>query len=322
MIPFIVGLTLINSVERLKQLGWVLMLSQGMVALEMNLAYYGGYNKIAVGSFGALDNNSQAISMVCGVGLAFFLGIGATQWWQRLLSWFVAILMAHAVMLSGSRGGMLALIVSIAMGFMLLPPKKPKHLLAFLVVVVILGRLAGPSVQDRFMSAFVDPQERDRSAESRLDLWADNWDVMVHNPVLGVGPDHWPLIAQQYGWKPGKEGHSLWFQTGAELGFPGLGFLMLFYGLTMVRLWPIARNKGDVQDPWLRDVARMVIASQMGFVVAAQFVSLEGLEIPYFITLLGAGALKLLPQEQPVPKRVLEAPPVGSADLSLHLRRT
>jgi len=117
---------------------------------------------------------------------------------------------------------------------------------------------------------------------------------MKKNPILGVGPDHWPLIAHKYGWKPGKEGHSLWLQTGAEMGFPGLCFLALFYGLCIIRLWPLARNKNiQNQDPWIQDVGRMVIVSSLGFIVSAQFVSTEGLEIAYYVVLLGAGALKL-----------------------------
>jgi hypothetical protein len=37
----------------------------------------------------------------------------------------------------------------------------------------------------------------------------------------------------------------------------------------------------------------VVIASLAGFSVAACFVSLEGLEFPYYVVLLGAGAMKL-----------------------------
>ena len=37
----------------------------------------------------------------------------------------------------------------------------------------------------------------------------------------------------------------------------------------------------------------MVTASLIGFCVAAQFVTLHGLEIPYYVVLIGAGALKL-----------------------------
>ncbi len=294
VIPVLVGISLIDSVSKLKQLAWVIMGSQGYVAFEMNLSYYQGFNRIQQTTFGSMDNNSQAIAMVCGIGLAFFLAVGTTVWWQRVLAGFGAVLMGHSVMLSYSRGGMLALIIVVAVSFLLLPPKKPKHLLAFAIILLIGFRLAGPSVQDRFWTIFVDPQERDRAAQSRLDLWADNWDVMKKNPILGVGPDHWPLIAHKYGWKPGKEGHSLWLQTGAEMGFPGLCFLALFYGLCIIRLFPLARNKNHQElDPWIQDISRMVIASSVGFIISAQFVSAEGLEIPYYVALLGAGALKL-----------------------------
>jgi hypothetical protein len=51
----------------------------------------------------------------------------------------------------------------------------------------------------------------------------------------------------------------------------------------------------------------MVIASLAGFAVAAQFVSLEGLEVPYYIVLIGAGALKLASEPSflttPVPEK-------------------
>jgi len=291
IIPFVVGITLIDSVTKLKQLAWVIMLSQGLVAFEMNLAYYEGVNRMQDGGFGGMDNNSLAIAAVSGVGLALFLGIGSTQWWQRLLAWGCAILMAHSVMFSFSRGGMLALIVSFVVSVLLLPPKNPKHLFALAVILMIGLRLAGPQVVDRFSTTFVDSGERDASAQSRLDLWADNWDVMKRFPILGVGPDHWPLISHEYGWPPLKEGHSLWFQIGAELGFPGVTFLLVFYLLCMKRLMTLVRDKRDTIDPWLRDAGRMVIASLSGFLVASQFVSLEGLEIPYYINLLGAGAL-------------------------------
>jgi hypothetical protein len=46
-------------------------------------------------------------------------------------------------------------------------------------------------------------------------------------------------------------------------------------------------------SPELANSCRMVIAAIIGFMVAAQFVSLAGLEIPYYVTLVGAGYLKL-----------------------------
>ncbi|MCA9458083.1 MAG: O-antigen ligase family protein [Nitrospira sp.] len=296
-LPFLVGMTLIDSDAKLKQLEWVMTLSLGYVAFEMNLSYYSGFNRMQIGGFGGMDNNSFAIEMVAGVGLALFLAFGAEKWWQKALALVAAILMAHSVIFSFSRGGMLALIVTAGVGFFLLP-KKPKHYLVFALVILLGLRLAGQEVTERFMTTFAKEENRDASAQSRLDLWADCWDVMLHYPVFGVGPDHWPLIAAEYGWPEGKEAHTLWLQTGAELGFAGLAFLGLFYGLCIARLFPLARSKLGEQATWQQDLARMVIASLSGFVVAAQFVSLETLEFSYYVVLLGAGLLKQISSQQ------------------------
>jgi O-antigen ligase len=115
---------------------------------------------------------------------------------------------------------------------------------------------------------------------------------MLKHP-LGVGPDHWPLVAPEYGLGLGRAAHSTWLQVGAELGFPGLAALLLFYGLCIARLWPLTRERSAVADPWLRHFARMVIASLAGFLCAAQFVTFYGVELPYYIALVGAGVLKL-----------------------------
>lgn len=295
-LPFLVGMTLLDSDAKLKQLAWVMMLSVGYIAFEMNLSYYSGFNRMQIMGFARMDNNSVAIEMVCGVGLALFLALGAEKWWQKALALFAALLMVHSILFSFSRGGMLALVISGGVGFYLMP-KQPKHYLVFALIVLLGLRLAGSQVTDRFMLTFADDKERDSSAQSRIDLWGDCWEVMLHNPLLGIGPDHWPLIAHEYGWKKGKEAHTLWLQIGAEMGFIGLLFLILFYGICIRRLWPFARSKIGDFDPWHQNVARMVIASLVGFAVAAQFVSLERLEIPYYVTLLGAGALRLLSEQ-------------------------
>jgi probable O-glycosylation ligase (exosortase A-associated) len=291
VLPFVVGLTLIDSMARLRQLAWVILLSVGYWAFELNLDYYSGGTRIQ--DFAGLDNNSIAIAMVTSVGLAFFLGLHAGRWWQNAVAFLAAALMAHVVMFSFSRGGMLALLITGVVAFVLLPKKNWRHYVALAGAVLLCLRMAGPEVRERFLTVFADPAQRDFAAQSRLDLWADCWDAMLRRPLFGLGPDHWPLVAREYGWPEGKAAHSVWMETGAELGFPGLAFLVLFYGLCMVFLWPLTREQTPVADPWMRYLARIVIAALVGFAVSAQFVSLELLEVPFYITLLGAGVLKL-----------------------------
>jgi probable O-glycosylation ligase (exosortase A-associated) len=296
VLPFVVGATLIDSHEKIKQLAWVILLSQGYVAWELNLSYFQGFNlldgNVGPGGFAGMDNNCVAIAMVTGAGLAFFMGMHQEVAWRKWLCFICAGLMAHSIMFAFSRGGMLALVIVGIVAFVLID-KRPRHVAYFAVAVVAALMLAGPEVRERFAMTFVDQEQRDASAQSRVEMWGQCFTLMKENPIVGVGPDHWVDHAQhRFGWGAPKEAHSLWLQTGAELGFVGLGLLLLFYGATMARLWRMARRQVDATE-WEVGVARMIIAAFTGFIVSAQFVSLEGLELPYYITLIGAGTLRL-----------------------------
>jgi putative inorganic carbon (hco3(-)) transporter len=294
VLPFLVGITVINSVQQLKQLAWVIVVSQGYMAYEFNVSYYEGFNRMREGDFAGLDNNDLAIAMDSGIGLAFFLGLHAERWWGKAVAFGSALVMGHAVMFSNSRGGMLGLILTGGVSFLLIR-KQPKHYLALLVAILIGVRLAGAEVQERFMTTFSDSEHRDGSAGLRVRHWKACADSILTSP-LGAGPNQWQFVAPRYG-LPSMEGHSHWLQTGAELGLPGLGALVGFYLLTMIRLWPLARERVPVSDPWLAYMAQMVIASLFGFAIPAQFVTCWGVEIPYYVTLLGVGVLKVVSAE-------------------------
>jgi probable O-glycosylation ligase (exosortase A-associated) len=292
VLPILAGITMIGSARQLKLLAWVILLSHAYPAFEFNLAYLGGYNKLRVEGFSSMDNNSYAISLVACTGLAGFLAWHSERWWQKAVAAVCAGFMIHAILFSFSRGGMLGLIVLGLAAFAVMP-KGPKELSALAMAALLVLSLAGPQVWERFQSTFAEKRERDASAQSRLDLWVACWDTMQKYPVFGAGPDHMPLRMEQYGFPKGKESHTLWLNVGAELGIPALLLLISYYGLCLIRLVPIARGKTPVSDPWLTYLARAVIASLCGFALSAQFVSLDFLETPYYIALLGAGVLKL-----------------------------
>lgn len=290
-LPIVVGATLIDSVDKLKQLVWVIVLSQGYVAYEINLLYFESPNFIPAEWYhGGLDNNGIAITMVTSIGMAFFLGLHAPRWWQRLTAQGCAGMMAHVVLFGGSRGGMLALIVTGVFAFVLLP-KRLVYILLYCLAGAGVVATTGEDTQQRFLSTFASKEEGGDEGGKRLEHWKACLDSMSKRP-LGVGPCHWRTVAPDYG-LPAMEAHSTWLQMGAELGLPGLACLLGFYLITIARLFPLLKDSYRVHDPWLRYLARMVLSSLVGFMVAAQFVTLDAVELPYYIALVGIGVLKV-----------------------------
>lgn len=300
LLPCLVAITLIDSLGKLKTLAWVMVICLGYLAFEFNLQYRaGGLNPDEWG-FGSVDNNYIALNMVVGTAMAFFLGLEAGIWWQSLLAFALAGLMAHVVLFSMSRGGMVGLGITGVVSFLIIP-KRPRHYVIFLLGVLVVARLAGPPVLKEFGTVFADKESRDTSAESRIDHWKACIQSIQGHPLTGIGPGHFQLFAQDFGFVRMKAAHTTWLLYGAELGVPAMVLIVSFYGLCMARLWPYARASAPVPDPWYSGLARMTIASLAGFIVAAQFLPGAGIELPFYVNIVGAGVLKL--RSVPTPGR-------------------
>jgi O-antigen ligase len=292
-VMFVIAVSLIDSMEKVKQLAWVIAGAAGFLCLDFNLQYFAGVNQANLG-YGGLDNNCLAIALVTCLAPAVFLGLSAKPNWQKAIAFGCAALIGHAILLTFSRGGMLGLLVAGATAVIVMP-KRPRYFAAVAIAAVVALSIAGPELRDRFWSSFAGDVERDYSAQSRIDLWLDCLTIMRQNPLLGVGPDHFPLVAESFGWNAGKEAHSLWLQLGAELGVPGMLLLLLFYFSVFRRAWPLTKGTNASEEAfWVRNAACMVVVGLAGFALSAQFVSLEGLEVPFYIAALGVGTLKCL----------------------------
>ena len=290
-LPFFVGVTLMEGQDDWRRMLWVIVLAQGYVGLEQNINYLvKGYNSAALG-FGGMDNNCFAASLVTVLGPALALMISSTRWYSRVLACAAAAFILHTTFLTFSRGAMIGLIALAVTAFVIMP-KRPTYIAALLLTGLIAARFVGPELLNRYKSAFAAPDERDASSESRLELWMSCLEVIELYPVLGVGPANWKIIASRYGWPEGKSAHSIWMETGAELGVPGALFLMLFFLSAAVRLWPMAKARPTEENQYQVILASGVILSIVAFSVTGQFVSVPALEVPYYIVMLGVVMLK------------------------------
>jgi probable O-glycosylation ligase (exosortase A-associated) len=301
VMPFLIGVTVLETEEQSRWMLWVIVLAQGYVGFEMNLAYLKGYN-LAGDGFAGMDNNCFGVALVSTVGPALALVMGAKKWWERVLGTTAAALMLHTILLTFSRGALVGLLVVGATAFVIMP-KRPKYIAALGLTLIVAIRFTGPQLAERYSSTFVSADERDSSSESRIDLWRDCFDIAVGRPLFGVGPANFPVVAKDRGWTEGKQAHSVWMQTLAENGFPGVAALFIFFALAVVKLWPLARMKQTPENRYTVAVATGIITSIAGFMVAGQFVSLAGLEIPYYTAMVGVVLLKSAKPSSPVAVR-------------------
>jgi putative inorganic carbon (HCO3(-)) transporter len=290
VLPIVIGATVLEERDATALL-WIVVITQGYIALEMNDSYFlYAYNRAQDG-FGGMDGNCFGISLVTVIGLAAAMGLAAKSWWARGLAFLATVLILHATLLTFSRGAFVGLVV-VGVVALVLMPKRPTYLAAVLALGLLTVRLMGPEVTAKINTTFASSDTRDASAQSRLDLWAECITVMERHPLLGVGPGNWPIAAREFGWSEGKQAHSTWMQTGAELGVPGVLSLLLFYLVTGLKLWPILRNRSTLEAKRRSTVAVGIILAIVGYIVSAMFVSLEGLEVPYYITLAGVVLMK------------------------------
>jgi O-antigen ligase len=318
LLPLLMGMTLIRSPRQITQLGWVIVISQGLVAFIANWDIY--FNQEAwlrTNGAGLGDNNFAATSIDPVVGLAVFMILQEKILWRKAILIMLSGLMVNAVFFSNSRGGMVGLLAAGMVGFILIP-KQPKYYFFFFMVLLVVLRLAGPPVVERFASIYdtsLDP-EHGRSAESRLTVWKVAWGETIKNPLVGIGPGHWKVLEESLGQKSSI--HSTWFSTGVELGLPGLALLLSLYWLTLWPLWRLMR-KAQLEDYWFSSWARGVLSGLVGFMAAGSFITGEYIEQPYYVMLVGIGVLMLLPREEPALEKTnhVEQEPLTALDDSV-----
>jgi hypothetical protein len=299
ILPVLVGVTTVKTTRELKALIWVMVLLEGYVCWEMNLSYLQGYNRAEEDGFGSMGRAVFATSLVAMLWPAVALIVDSKRLWQKGIATVAALLIFHTVLLTFSRGGMLGLLLSAVIAFVLLR-KRPVHWVGVVLALVIAYRLVGVGVQERFQTTFAAEEDRDDSAASRFKLWRDCLTLAIENPVVGVGPDAFGKIAPRFGWPLGKEGHNLWMQTAAELGFPALFFLALFYLGGIPGLVMLARGHPKTDDErFLTIVAWASVAALVGFMTSAVFVTVSRMEASYYAAMLGVIALKLYPRAAP-----------------------
>ncbi|MGE4441533.1 MAG: O-antigen ligase family protein [Desulfomicrobium sp.] len=174
--------------------------------------------------------------------------------WLRRCLWMYWCLALLAVIMTGSRSGMLTALLFFSIIFMT-TSRKAVAVVVIIAALIFLWQAMPEDLQTRFLTIFVDdigPESAQQSAAGRLKGFKHGMSLFINNPLLGVGPNNFPLS-----WSSRMNAHNLYGQLFGELGFfGGVTFgafliLVILKNSDIIRKYNIITVSKNFKDPSL-----------------------------------------------------------------------
>ncbi len=215
---------LIRTPDRYRKLITALVFCTAYLALfSIYLYFHGGamlyehtvQRSQGTGIFG--DPNDLAAAIIGGLALTLSR-IVQPSWISRIFYTVLTVIMIAAVLLTHSRGGLLAMMFMFG-GFFFVFTKRKSLAMVLAVVVGVIFLVIAPGRMTDFSS-------QEESAGSRLTFWNNGLYELAHNPLRGVGFGGFPDVNE------GFTAHNSFVLCFAELGLPGYFFFigLIYYG--------------------------------------------------------------------------------------------
>jgi O-antigen ligase len=266
---------LIDSTEKLKRLLFFAVAGAGLYSL-ICLAKGNMTNQRLF--FGAMfDPNDLAFFALTFLPFGFIFLTGETRL-RRLLSLASLFSCAVLIIYTNSRGGFVALglvclLMLISGGRTIRSWMKGVLLIAAVPCLLFMLLGGGASRYSTLLNPKADYNYYDETG--RLAIWGKGIDLMVSNPVLGVGVGCFEeAIGEQrkvLGLPPRWQSpHNAFIQVGAETGVLGLG---LFVAMIVSALAGFRRAKREAPSEDLAKVAEMGFVGLIGQIASIMFLS-------------------------------------------------
>lgn len=251
--------------------------------------------------------NEVAALLVAALALA---GAFAAGWRRspllRLASLVVLATCTLGVLLSFSRGGLIALAVALVAAVVLGGRWRPAAV-GFLVVV----SLAAVS----YITFFAPPEARERVTEveggtGRTDIWKVGLRMVEASPTNGIGAGNFATTSVHYLLEPGalqrdefivdepKVAHNIYLEVLAELGVVGLVLFLGILGFSLAAGVKAARAFERVGDRRMELLARSISVALIALLAADFFVSDQFSKQLWLLLALGPTLLRIAETEE------------------------
>lgn len=186
-----------------------------------------------------------------------------------ILQGVAVVLLVPALLLTGSKAGLLAFLVGLGV-FMFAGAAKRRRgrmavVFALLVVVMVGAVSALPPIRKRVTEAF---SLQTHSTAFRYYTWLGTVDMLADNPLLGTGPGTFEYAYPKYA-RAGftRTAHETYLQVGAEAGAIALLAMVVTGIAAIILLWRRAQSNAISEDDAAR-FDRSMCAAAVGWIVA------------------------------------------------------
>ena len=276
------------------------------------------------GAYGMYENHNDYTFIIVQT-LPFYYIYWRTEkgWILRTLLLAMSLACLAGVALSLSRGGMIALVIEIAL--FVIYTMKPRMRLVMLPLVLALGTGAVAYQYSARAANQGDNYTAEDAETSREELWRAGAQMLLVHPLLGVGSRTFGEHAPEYGEishdNRGKNAHNTFIETAATTGL--LGFLA-FCGMLISTIRELRRPVTDIASDWERNTRTAILIAIFTICFRANF-DAKTLDWSFYIlvTLAAASgammksrraAAALAPQAEPEP---VSAAPASAAAAEL-----
>lgn len=240
------------------------------------------------------DPNYFTASAILCLPIAFYLIVRSSHRFDRRFSAACVVLIAAAILVDSSRGGLLALV---AVGGVILFQYRGRRVLILLLgCALAVGLLLSPVSP---LERLLHPQSSGVIAEDdRLELWSAGLRMVARHPLMGIGLDNFKAVLPAY-LEPGQNidfiAHNTYVQMAAEMGLPGLLAFIWILAVTFRSLARSRRRASEADSTLIHCVTSGLFAGLAGFGVAIFFLSAQFLKSFWFVVFVSAAIEKLLP---------------------------
>ncbi len=304
LIMLCIGYKMVDTPKKLDYSLWSYLIGAAYIGLEARRVGRDAYGRVeGIGTVTTDDANGVAAMLAPTVAILMFYAWRGSMY-TRLFVLILGVYTVNGIVLINSRGSFLGVVVS--GGYFIwsmLTSKFQQANQKSAAIFIIVGSLSGGLylTDDSFwerMNTLQDVSEEGggASGSSRTKMWLSTFDIMEDYP-FGVGAAGFQKVSPEYvpqemffGGQKQKAVHSMWFQSLAELGWPGplLLWTLLFSCFRLTRKTKAHLLSVNNAHNYFQVVA--LESALMGFVVAGTFIDEFRSEVFYWLILFTACA--------------------------------